>query len=82
VVGDFHSIAAFLTNVGSLTRIVAPVNLQLAPVQQGSAGPGMSTLNRNKSMLSSKFEIQTYVAKGASANVDQPAHGRPPKPGA
>lgn len=81
VVGDFHAIAAFLTNVGSLTRIVAPVNLQLAPAQQNGASPGMSTLSRNKSMLSSKFEIQTYVAKGASPNVDQPVHGRA-KPGA
>ena len=82
VVGDYHAIAAFLTNVGSLTRIVAPVNLKLAPIQAGQAGPGMRTSSRNKEMLSTKFEIQTYVAKGASANVDQPVHGRPPKPGA
>jgi hypothetical protein len=37
---------------------------------------------RNKSALSSKFEIQTYVAKGAAATADQPVHGRPAKPGA
>jgi len=80
VVGDYHALAAFLTNVGSLTRIVAPVNLKLAPVQQ--QGPGARVPSRNKSALSSKFEIQTYVAKGAGASVDQPVHGRPPKPGA
>ena len=82
VVGDYHAIAAFLTNVGSLTRIVAPVNLKLAPVQQGQAGPGMRMPSRNKAILSTKFEIQTYVAKGAGATVDESAHGRPPKPGA
>jgi type IV pilus assembly protein PilO len=82
VVGDYHAIAAFLTNVGSLTRIVAPVNLKLAPIQAGQQGPGMRAPTRNKEMLSTKFEIQTYVAKGAGANVDQPVHGRPPKPGA
>src|SRR5579862_6562304 len=79
VVGDYHAIAAFLTNVGSLTRIVAPVNLQLAPVQQSGAGAGATS--HNKAMLSSKFEIQTYVAKGAGASVDESVHGRP-KPGA
>ena len=81
VVGDYHAIAAFLTNVGSLTRIVAPVNLQLAPVVQ-NGGAGMSAASRNKAVLSSKFEIQTYVAKGAGAAADQPVHGHAPKPGA
>jgi type IV pilus assembly protein PilO len=80
VIGDYHALAAFLTNVGSLTRIVAPVNLKLAPLAQ--QGPGARAASRNKSALSSKFEIQTYVAKGAGASVDQSVHGRPPKPGA
>ncbi len=31
VVGPYHALAEFLTNVGSLTRIVAPVNLKLDP---------------------------------------------------
>src|SRR5581483_3529932 len=81
VVGDYHAIAAFLANVGSLTRIVAPVNLQLAPVVQ-NGGAGLSAASRNKAVLSSKFEIQTYVAKGAGAAADQPVHGHAPKPGA
>jgi type IV pilus assembly protein PilO len=80
VVGDYHALAAFLTNVGSLTRIVAPVNLKLAPVAQ--TGPTRENpANRNRSVLSSKFEIQTYVAKGAGA-TDEPIHARPPRPGA
>ena len=80
VIGDYHALAEFLTNVGSLTRIVAPVNLKLAPVSGQDAARGHGS--RNKAVLSSKFEIQTYVAKGAGAVVDQPVHARPPKPGA
>jgi type IV pilus assembly protein PilO len=79
VIGDYHALAAFLTNVGSLTRIVAPVNLQLAPVTQSTAGSHVQS--RNKAALSSKFEIQTYVAKGGGPSVDQPIRARPPKPG-
>lgn len=80
VMGDYHSLAAFLTNVGSLTRIVAPVNLQLAPVSATDAARS-HIQGRNKAVLSSKFEIQTYVAKGGGPSVDQPVHARPPKPG-
>jgi type IV pilus assembly protein PilO len=81
VTGDYHAVAAFLTNIGSLTRIVAPVNLKLAPVSSVQAGQARAA-SRNKAVLSSKFEIQTYVAKGAGAATDEPIHGRPPKPGA
>src|SRR5579862_8513807 len=80
VIGDYHALAAFLTNVGSLTRIVAPVNLQLAPVSATDAARS-HIQGRNKAVLSSKFEIQTYVAKGGGPSVDQPVHARPPKPG-
>jgi type IV pilus assembly protein PilO len=80
VIGDYHALAAFLTNVGSLTRIVAPVNLKLGPLTNTS-GPGAKSPTRNKSVLSSKFEIQTYVAKGGGAAEDQP-RGHLPKPGA
>ena len=81
VIGDYHAVAAFLTNIGSLTRIVAPVNLKLAPMQPGQVGLGHAATH-NKSALSTNFEIQTYVAKGGGAPVDQPVHGRSPKPGA
>jgi type IV pilus assembly protein PilO len=79
VMGDYHALAAFLTNIGSLTRIVAPVNLQLSPVS-GNDANRMKVQGRNKAVLSSHFEIQTYVAKGAGANVDE-IRARP-RPGA
>src|SRR5215212_5237701 len=65
--GDFHQIGLFLTNVGTLQRIVAPINVSLNPT---------STQPRNRAPRSqpidARFEIQTYVARTAPA----------PKPGA
>lgn len=64
VTGGYHEVAEFLTNVGSLTRIVAPVNLALTP----AANPNLTAVQRRpsgSSALDTKFEIQTYVAKTA-----------------
>lgn len=60
VKGGYHALAGFLTNVGSLNRIVAPVALDLkdaTPAEQKKARPkaGESTLNTD-------FQIQTYIA--------------------
>jgi type IV pilus assembly protein PilO len=79
VVGGFHPLAEFLTNVGSLTRIVAPVNLDLEP----STGTELSgtRAKHGQSMLTSKFEIQTYVAKQTNADDEMP-RSHLAKPGA
>ena len=65
--GDFHQIGVFLTNVGTLQRIVAPINVSLNPTM---------TQPRNRAPRSqpidARFEIQTYVARTAPT----------PKPGA
>jgi type IV pilus assembly protein PilO len=62
VLGDYHAVGEFLTNVGSLTRIIAPVNLRLQPAEQviGRARP-----RPGQSQLNSQIEIQTYVARTA-----------------
>ena len=66
VIGDYHALGEFLTNVGSLTRIVAPVNLALAPLTNGAAlDQRKKAQKNNNSVLDSRFEIQTYVAKTA-----------------
>src|SRR5690242_6391790 len=59
--GDYHEIAVLLANVGSLQRIVAPINLTLAPAQQ--AGGAKNTTR--KQPVEARFEIQTYVARTA-----------------
>jgi type IV pilus assembly protein PilO len=67
VIGDYHALGEFLANVGSLTRIVAPVNLALSPLGNGAAADQRKTaLKNNNSVLDSRFELQTYVAKTAA----------------
>ncbi len=62
VLGDYHAVGEFLTNVGSLTRIIAPVNLRLQPAEQIS---GRARPRPGQSQLNSQIEIQTYVARTA-----------------
>ena len=72
VAGDYHALGAFLANVGSLTRIVAPVNVQLKPqVRQGLA-PG-EVVDRTRQTLDSEFQIQTYVARTSPAGAEEPS---------
>ena len=62
--GGFHAIGEFLTNVGSLTRIVAPMNLSLAP----ATNPNIAAVKLKRpgtAAIETKFEIQTYVIKTA-----------------
>lgn len=62
VVGNFHSTASFLTSVGSLTRIMAPVNVQI----DINTSPAKNRANtKGGSLLNTTFELQTYVARGA-----------------
>jgi type IV pilus assembly protein PilO len=56
--GDYHQIAVLLQNIGSLQRIVAPINLTLAPT-----GGGPARKNVRTQQLEARFEIQTYVAR-------------------
>ena len=67
--GDYHSIARFLTNVGSLPRIMAPVNLTLAGVATPPAA--RSRMRANSQFLRATFEVQTYVAKTGTPTTDQ-----------
>jgi type IV pilus assembly protein PilO len=61
VTGPFHQVADFLTNVGTLPRIVAPINLTLAPTSRtGELKP-----KKNEQFLDARFQIQTYVAHAA-----------------
>ena len=57
--GSYHDVAQVLTNIASLNRIVAPMNLNLIlPQGQPKPTPG-------KQVLASTFEIQTYVVRTA-----------------
>lgn len=64
IVGGYHELGQFLTNVGSLTRIIAPVNLRLQPATGEQA---KRHARHGAAPLQSDFEMQTYVAKAAIA---------------
>ena len=55
--GDYHTIGQFLANVGSMSRIVVPINLTL----QGAARPARARPDR--AHLDARMEIQTFVSK-------------------
>lgn len=76
--GTYHQIADLLTNIGSLQRIVAPINVLLNPQSD------TRLVKRNKMQnLEARFEIQTYVAHAPPP--PPPVKGVPvqdaPKPG-
>jgi type IV pilus assembly protein PilO len=70
VTGGYHALAEFMTNVGSLTRIVAPVNVALGL----SANKNINAVKlapEGTAPVESRFEIQTYVIRTAPAAQQQ-----------
>jgi type IV pilus assembly protein PilO len=68
VKGGYHALAGFLTNVGSLNRIVAPVALdvkQQSPQDRKKARP-----KEGESTLDTDFQIQTYIAHPVGSTGD------------
>jgi len=65
VSGPYHEVAQFLTNVGSLSRIVAPINVTLAPANRLSE----RRMNKNEQLLDAHFQIQTYVAHASTTQT-------------
>jgi type IV pilus assembly protein PilO len=65
LVGSYHELAEFLTNVGSLTRIVLPVNLTLqAPT---NASVVKAHQKPKASVLEARFQLQTFVTHKPSS---------------
>jgi type IV pilus assembly protein PilO len=73
VTGPYHQVGEFLANIGSLPRIVAPINLTLSP----TARTGERKPKRTEQFLDAKFGILTYVA-----HVSAPPAPTSAKPGA
>jgi type IV pilus assembly protein PilO len=68
VVGEYHEVAAFLTDIASLSRIVNPIELDLRRFPQPQRFPDM------ESPVIASFRIQTYVLPDpATAPAAQPA---------
>ena len=65
IIGGYHQFGEFLANVGSLPRIVAPVNFSVAT---GTAANRTSRIRTSeKNALASTITLQTYVEKTAPA---------------
>ena len=63
--GTYHQIGELLTAIGSLRRIIAPVNLSLN-ISASGAGPSGGPL------LSAGFDLQTYVVKSVAPTEGGP----------
>lgn len=61
VVGDYHGVARFLTDIASLSRIVTPIELDLQLFQQPDLFPDMDA------PVQAQFRIQTYVLPDPNA---------------
>jgi type IV pilus assembly protein PilO len=59
VVGSYHAIGTFLSRVGSLQRIVTPLNVVIS-TQPSAVPPGPGESPR----LEARFSIETYVIPG------------------
>jgi type IV pilus assembly protein PilO len=71
VTGGYHAIASFLTNVGSLNRIIAPVGLTLKPLSPQDQKK-IRIQKKDESLLDSDFQIQTYIAHAPADPADAP----------
>ena len=72
VVGEYHDVGRFLSNIASLPRIITPVNLELVPFQGNTGVLDMVA------PLTATFQIQTYILPTSSA---PPVAGGPGQPG-
>ncbi|HVE79113.1 MAG TPA: type 4a pilus biogenesis protein PilO [Gemmatimonadaceae bacterium] len=60
ILADYHAFGQFLTNVGSLARIVAPANVKITVPTNTQV---KKLRPRTQALIEARFEIQTYVAR-------------------
>ena len=61
VIGGYHPVGQFLSNVGSLNRIIAPVTMEikLHPIVDKTK----ARVKKGESLIDTEFQVQTYVAR-------------------
>ena len=61
VIGGYHPVGQFLSNMGSLNRIIAPVTMaiKLHPI----ADKTKARVKKGESLVDTEFQVQTYVAR-------------------
>jgi type IV pilus assembly protein PilO len=75
IIGGYHQLAEFLANVGSLNRIVLPMNLSLMMSRNSNAQ--QTREGKDGAVIEARFQLQTFVTNGPSSNpdVDAPVRG-------
>ncbi|MDB4916302.1 MAG: hypothetical protein JWM95_3946 [Gemmatimonadetes bacterium] len=61
VIGGYHPVGQFLSNVGSLSRIIAPVTMAIR--LHPSADRTKARARKGESLVDTEFQVQTYVAR-------------------
>lgn len=65
--GSYHDIAEFLTRIGSLPRIITPIDLNMTLLEQ--------TSRNGDPRLEARFDIETYVLPSAGTQTDETSAG-------
>lgn len=61
VIGGYHPVGQFLSNVGSLNRIIAPVTMGIKI--HNVTDKTKARVKKGESMIDTQFQVQTYVAR-------------------
>ena len=61
VIGGYHPVGQFLSNVGSLNRIIAPVTMAIK--LHPATGQTKARVKKGESLVDTEFQVQTYVAR-------------------
>jgi len=69
VAGSYHRLAEFMTNVGSLPRIMAPTSVILTVIDQPSAAQ-KRLIAAGQTVLKGEFDLQTYVARSVTRSTN------------
>lgn len=67
VTGGYHAIGRFLSNVGSLSRIIAPVTLDMK--RAVVSDKKQARAKKDESLVDTGFQVQTYVAHAGIADA-------------
>jgi type IV pilus assembly protein PilO len=75
IIGGYHELAEFFANVGSLNRIMLPVNVSLNVSTNANAQK--TRRSTDDAVIEARFQLQTFVTNGPSTDpvADAPVRG-------
>jgi type IV pilus assembly protein PilO len=75
IIGGYHELAEFFANVGSLNRIILPINVSLNVSTNANAQK--TRRSEDGAVIEAHFQLQTFVTKGQSTDpgADTPVRG-------